>query len=163
MTHLSAFNLKSAVRLRIQRPGGRKRREEQTQGGARPVRLFGGTILRVGGLTVQVSDPSPFFTGELAGRNPLNLRRGGSQSGDWIFVSWRARIVVPDLLAAMGFAYPCPDSGQGDDSYHGWTGTRMVGIDPDPVVGQMPGPGPAQIFSSPAARSFPSPSLKESE
>ena len=56
---------------------------------------------------------------------------------------------MPDLLAAMGFAYPCPDSGQGDDSYHGWTGTRMVGIDPDPVVGQMPGPGPAQIFSSP--------------
>jgi hypothetical protein len=82
-------------------------------------------------------------------------------SGGWIFVSWRARIVVPDLLAAMGFAYPCPDSGQGDDSYHGWTGTRMVGIDPDPVVGQTPGPGPASI--SRLRKAFPSSSLLDKE
>ncbi len=32
---------------------GRERREKYTQGGARPQRLFGGSVLRTGGLTVQ--------------------------------------------------------------------------------------------------------------
>ena len=45
--------------LRSRRSCGRQRRKKRFQGGARPKRLFGGSFLRVGGLTIQAPDPSP--------------------------------------------------------------------------------------------------------
>ena len=39
--------------LRLLRPRRRQCGQEHTQGGARPQRLFGGSVLRAGGLTVQ--------------------------------------------------------------------------------------------------------------
>ena len=45
--------------LRLLRPRRRQCGQEHFQGGARPSRLFGGSVLRTGGLTVQVGDSIP--------------------------------------------------------------------------------------------------------
>ena len=55
---------------------------EHFQGGARPSRLFGGSVLRVGGLTVQVGDSIPVsYRGD--GRKESPSFTEGRTSSEW--------------------------------------------------------------------------------